>query len=98
MIKIFASIALILGMSSGAYAGTYTINTDATTDTDLQVWCFAYNATQSPALFVQPGSSSGITVANGKACMIALVTASMAALSIQAGAKALTPTVPTQMN
>ena len=98
MIKIFASIALILGMSSGAYAGTYTINTDTTTDTDLQVWCFTYNAALSPQLFVQPATASGITVANGKACMISLVTASMAALSLQVGAKALTPTVPTQMN
>lgn len=91
-------LVLLMLCAVSVRAGTYTITTNASTDTQLQAWCFARNAAMGGTLFAQPGSASGITVANVKVCMQFIIQNDANNLSNQSFQGGFVPPTFTQWN
>ena len=89
---------LLCAVPVHAQAGTYTFTTTAGDDTAIQTWCFNLNTNTGGTLFAQPANASGITAANAKLCIRAVINSAVAADSLNTGAKALTPTTLNQFN
>ena len=83
-----AAVAVQMSPISDAHAGTITINTDASTDTEIQAWCQAYAGLSS--------APNAATIKNS--CVIPLLKASIRAYKLTQSVNAITPYEPSQMN